>query len=75
MVYFETSALTKQGIDDGFSYIVNEAYEKAKGVVNKNISIEDGPKKEIEEKETGGGCFGRKKKKKKDKKNEETKVK
>ena len=78
LVYFETSALTKKGIDEGFNYIVNEAYEKAKGITNKNIIIEDLSKKETEEKESGGGCFGRKKKKKKVKNTEQkegTKVK
>ena len=71
LTYFETSAKTKKGIDEGFDYIVNEAYEKAKGITNNNIVIEDVNKKENEEKETGGGCFGRKKKKKKSVKEKE----
>ena len=66
LAYFQTSALTKEGIHEGFDYIVNETYNKAKGITNNNIVIENIPQKEIEEKETGGGgCFGRKKKKKK----------
>ena len=28
LIYFETSAKTKQGINEGFSYIANEAYKK-----------------------------------------------
>ena len=46
LVYFETSALTKKGINEGFDYIVNEAYEKAKGVINKNIVLEEPSQKE-----------------------------
>ena len=83
LVYFETSALSKKGINEGFDYIVNEAYEKAKGLTNKNIVLEEPSQKENEEKESGGwSCFGRKKKKKnknkkedKDKNKKENKVK
>ena len=57
--YFETSAKTKQGIQDGFSYIVNETYEKVEGKMNGNIKIGDDV---IVEKT---GCFGKKKKKSK----------
>ena len=74
LVYFETSALTKKGINEGFDYIVNEAYEKAKGVINKNIVLEEPSQKENEEKESGGwSCFGRKKKKNKNKKEDKNK--
>ena len=57
--YFETSAKTKQGINEGFSYIVNETYEKVKGKNNGNIDIED------DKPEEKSGCFGKKKKKNK----------
>ena len=57
--YFETSAKTKQGIQDGFSYIVNETYEKVEGKMNGNINIGD----DVVVEKTG--CFGKKKKKSK----------
>ena len=28
MKFFETSAKTKDGLDEGFSYIVNQTYDK-----------------------------------------------
>ena len=79
LTYFETSAKTKEGIKEGFDYIVNEAYEKIKGVsnVNSNVIIlhnnedekEDNSNnnspKEEEIIETKTGCFGKKKKKRK----------
>ena len=85
MVYFETSAKTKAGIDEGFSYLINEVYEKIIGTISENenkekenIIILENPeeKKESkeEEEEYTYGCFGRKKKKKK-KNNKNTKEK
>ena len=38
--YFETSAKTKQGIDEGFSYIIEEAYHVAEKRLNKEITIQ-----------------------------------
>ena len=60
--YFETSAKTKQGLDEGFSFIVNKAYDTAKA--QQGIIIDDDEQKE-EEDEYVNGCFGKKKKKKK----------
>ena len=54
--YFETSAKTKQGIDEGFSYIIEEAYHVAEKRLNKEITI---PKKH----NNSSGCPGNKKKK------------
>ena len=57
--YFETSAKTKKGLNEGFSYIVNESYNKLGGNdPNINIGGE-------EEWETVNGCFGKKKRRKK----------
>ena len=39
LIYFETSAKTNQGIKEGISYIVNQAYKKVKQKLNKNIYI------------------------------------
>ena len=60
--YFETSAKTKQGLDEGFSFIVNKAYDTAKA--QQGIII-DGDEQKKEEYEYVNGCFGKKKKKKK----------
>ena len=62
LVYFETSAKTKQGIMEGFDYIVNEAVEKARNYIDNNIVIEN---KEINDKKKKekSGCFGKKKNK------------
>ena len=82
LTYFETSAKTKEGLKEGFSYIVNEAYEKIKGNsnVNNNVIVlenkeeenegennKDNVKQEVEEIKTSTGCFGWRKKKKKKK--------
>ena len=82
LTYFETSAKTKEGINEGFSYIVNEAYEKIKANSNTNNVIilenkeqengsennnNDSLKQEVEETKPSTGCFGWKKKKKKKK--------
>ena len=58
LLYYETSAKTKQGIDEGFSYIANETYKKVKEKKGGNINIEEPPIKEK------SGCFGKKKSKK-----------
>ena len=59
LTYFETSAKTKKGLNEGFSYIVNETYNKVEGV-SSNIKIQDDDEYEIV-----SGCFGKKKRKKK----------
>ena len=56
--YFETSAKTKKGLNEGFSYIVNESYNKLGGGDN-GIKIDE------DEWETVNGCFGKKKRRKK----------
>ena len=57
LTYFETSASTLQGINEGFSYIVNEAYKMVEEK-DKNIKIE----KNISKKEDV--CAGKNKKNK-----------
>ena len=77
LTYFENSAKTKEGIIEGFDYLINKAYESIKGKSvheeeqNKVINLEEN-KEEKEENnskeeivEVTSGCFGRKKKKKK----------
>ena len=67
LAYFETSAKAKIGIDEGFSYIVNEAYDKIKGKSNENIIIEkenvENENKEIKKKDKNCACSGSEKKK------------
>ena len=60
LTYFETSAKTKDGIQEGFSYIVNETYKKVQGKNKDNIQLS---KKNKEDDGGSGGCFGKKKKK------------
>jgi len=68
LVYFETSAKTKQGIFEGFSYIANQTYKRAKQKMNQNIVLGiDAPKKP-----ESGCCLS---KKKEDKKNSNEKEK
>ncbi len=62
--YFETSAKTKQGLNEGFSYLVNDIYDKALGKDDekdekKKIDL----KKKVKEPKEKTGCFGKKKKK------------
>ena len=60
LMYFETSAKTGQGINEGFSYIANETYDKIIFKTNNNIQI-----MKEDEYEIINGCFGKKKIKKK----------
>ena len=63
--YFETSAKTRKGVDEGISYIVNESYPIAvERIKNQNIQL----KTDEDEYMTVRGCFGKKKKIKKKKK-------
>ena len=64
--YFETSAKTKKGLNEGFSYIVNEAYDRVE--IRQNINLEE---KEEEKFEIVNGCFGKKKKRKRKKKDKD----
>ena len=72
LIYFETSAKTKQGIVEGFDYLINKAYEDIirsmphKEEENKVITLEENKDVENEEiVEVKSGCFGKKKIKKK----------
>ena len=64
--YFETSALTKKGINEGFTFIANEIYDKLN--VHEDVGIQIVKPKE-EDYEIVNGCFGKKKRLKKKKKN------
>ena len=75
LIYFETSAKTNQGINEGFAYIANQAYKKAEQKLNsgKGKNIEIG-KDEIKETESSKCCVSKKKEKKKNEnKNNENK--
>ena len=63
LTYFQASAKTRDGIQEGFSYIVNETYKKVQGKNKDNIEIS---KKKKEDDGGSGGCFGRKKNKNKE---------
>ena len=63
-IYYETSAKTKKGLDDGFNFIANDIYEKLQANDNSQFHIEDDNEYEIV-----NGCFGKKKRIKKKKKN------
>ena len=39
LIYFETSAKTNQGINEGFSYIINQAYKRAELKLKEKIII------------------------------------
>ena len=62
LTYFQTSAKTKAGIKEGFSYIVNETYKKVQGKNDDDNNIDIKKKKKLDD-GGSGGCFGRKKKK------------
>jgi len=67
LVYFKTSAKTKEGINEGFAHIINDAYERIK----QRSEEEEKKRIELKEKEPEvkekSGCFGKKKKKTKEK--------
>ena len=63
MKYVETSAYTRQGLDEGFSSLINDTYNKVKGKNDDSGKIEI--KKDNNEDEYVTGCFGKKKKRKK----------
>ena len=39
LAYFETSYKTREGIEEGFTYVVNEIYEKLESKRNNNITV------------------------------------
>jgi len=64
--FFETSAKTKFGIDEGLSYIVNETYDKIeKTLDNTSNNFQLNGIKNDNEYEYVNGCFGKKKRRKK----------
>ena len=67
MKFFETSAKTKDGLDKGFSYIVNQTYDKMGKMKDNNvINIKLNEKRKYQgEYEYINGCFGKKKKERK----------
>ena len=65
--YFETSGYKKIGLQEGFSSIVNDIYNKLKGTVD-DIGGGGGVEIKKDDDEYVVGCFGKKKKKKKKKK-------
>jgi len=66
MKYFETSAKTRQGLEDGFSSITNDTYNRIKDTKDGEGGVQI---KKDDDDEYVVGCFGKKKKKKKKKKN------
>ena len=60
LAFFETSAKTGQGLEEGFSYIANEIYDKEKEKLNNKIKID----KKDNNKNNVSGCDGRKNKSK-----------
>ena len=66
MKYFETSGYKKIGLQEGFSSIVNDIYNKIKGG-NDDIGGGGGVEIKKNDDEYVTGCFGKKKKKKKKK--------
>ena len=63
--YFETSAKTQKNLNEGFSFIVNKAFDKLKEDKNIIIDIKDNKNEE----QSKGGCFSWTKKKSNKKKN------
>ena len=66
LTYFKTSAKTREGINEGFEHIINDAYERINLRAENEKKIVLKPKEpEVNEVEEKTGCFGRKKKRKK----------
>ena len=61
IAYFETSAKTRINIDEGFSYIANEAYDKIAGKISENITIKTDENQENKKKNCVCSGSGRKK--------------
>ena len=60
LAYFETYCKTREGIEEGFTFVANEIYEKLESKRNNNINLED---KKME-KDSNSNCAGKKKNKK-----------
>ena len=68
MKFFETSARTRQGIEEGFASIANDIYTRLKGTKEFEKGGEGGGieiKKKVDEEEYVNGCCAKKKRKKK----------
>lgn len=68
MKYFETSARTRQGIEEGFASIANDIYTRLKGTKEFEKGGGGGGieiKKKVDEEEYVNGCCAKKKRKKK----------
>ena len=64
--FFETSAKTKFGINEGLSYIVNETHNKIEKIVDNNSNnFQLNGIRNDNEYEYVNGCFGKKKSRKK----------
>ena len=63
LVYFKTSAKTKAGIDEGFAYIINDAYERIRQRSEEEEKRRIELKAKAPETKEKSGCFGKKKKK------------
>jgi small GTP-binding protein len=63
LIYFKTSAKTKAGIDEGFAYIINDAYERIRQRSEEEEKRRIELKAKAPENKEKSGCFGKKKKK------------
>ena len=61
LAYFETSCVTRKGIDEGFTYVVNEVYENLE---NKNDKEDNKINLNNKEVNKDSNCVGKKKSKK-----------
>ena len=60
LAYFETSCKTREGIEEGFTYVANEIYEKLENQRNNNINLKAQETKKV----SNSNCAEKKKNKK-----------
>ena len=60
LAYFETSCKTREGIEEGFTYVVNEIYEKLENQRINKINLKEKETKKV----SNSNCAGKKKNKK-----------